>query len=63
MLYNTFMTIAMIAIFMAFLCGPSGMGILLAGASLVCQFMANQIAITQIPASQQTITVKATVFK
>ena len=62
MLYSTFMTIAMIAIFMAFLCGPSGMGILLAGAAMVSLWLANQ-AIPALPASQQTITVKAKVIR
>lgn len=62
MAYNIFMGLSIALIAFAFIVGPSGMGILLAGAALVALWLANQIAITQIPASQQTITVKAKVI-
>lgn len=63
MAYNLLMAMAIALIAFAIMSGPGGFGILLAGASLACQFMANQIAIAQVPASQQTITVKARVIK
>lgn len=63
MAYNIFMGLSIALIAFAFIVGPSGMGILAAGAALVCHFMANQIAVGQIPASQQTITVKAKVIQ
>jgi len=59
MAYNTFMGLSIALIAFAFMVGPGGLGIALAGGALACHFMANRIAIGQIPASQQTITVKA----